>query len=238
MALYVRSNSDTRIGKSDNIPSVPLPAKYDWKKAGGFESQPELERPEALKIEIRRVTFYLKIFAVLTALLIVEYVLCGVYFRLVRHADFWKMDLACALCALGLCYWISKKPLRAALKERIPVWAVAAFFLAFWFLSCCFLRYSAQLVNGLLDFSDPETRVVYVTGRKISPFGGSIREGLNPAAHLIYFQDWDEGGGTCELLAPPALYYFADPGTPVGITFRHGFFGLPWVVDFQLLQHR
>jgi len=113
---------------------------------------------------------------------------------------------------------------------------VAASYLLFAFLTACFFRFSVQLANGLLDASDPDTRVVLVTGQKISLLGGSLKESLNPLAHLVYFQGWDGGDETYEVLVPPAVYYFAGPGTRIAVTLRKGFLHLPWVEDCQLLQ--
>ena len=187
-------------------------------------------------MEVNRFYLFLKIFVAFIVILIVEYPFCGIYFRFVRHIDFFRVDLICVLSAIGLCYLIFRKLIKAALKERIPFLVVIVCFLALCFLLSCFFRFSIQLANGLLDFSDPETRVVYVSDKKISSFGGSFKEGPNPMAHLIYFHDWDNTDEICELLTPPSIYYFTNIGTPVEMTLRQGFFYLPWVEDFRILM--
>jgi hypothetical protein len=187
-------------------------------------------------MEVSRLYLILKIFWGFIVVLIVEYFCCGIYFRLVRESDFVRVDWICALSALALCYWIVRKLIRSALKEGIPIWVVAAFFLFLSALLGCFLRYSLQLANGLLDFSDPETRVIVITDKKISPFGGSIKEGVNPVAHMVYFRDWDNGDESCELLTPSAFYYFIDTGSRLELSVRRGFFHLAWVEDYQVVK--
>jgi hypothetical protein len=181
-----------------------------------------------------RLYLLLKIFALFVALLIVEYVCCGIYFRLVRHSDFLIADWICALSGIGLCYLIFRKLIHSALQEKIPVLLVGALFLFFSFLLGSFLRFSLQLANGLLDSSDSQTRVVVVSGKEISSFGGSFKEGPNPMAHLIYFHDWDNGNGNCELLVPAYFYYTVGPGTRVELSLHRGFFHWAWVEDFQM----
>ncbi len=183
-----------------------------------------------------RLFLILKIFLFFIGVLIAEYVGCGIYFRLVRHSDFWKADLICGFSAVGLCYGIFKKLIRSALKEKVPALLVAAFFLLFSFLLGCFLRFSLQLANGLLDGSEPQTRLVVVGSKDISSFGGSFKEGPNPMAHLVYFPDWDNGEGSCELLVPAYFYYMVGPGTRMELTLRQGFFHLAWVEDFQMVD--
>ncbi len=189
-------------------------------------------------MEISRAYRFLKIFVLFIAALIAEYIFCGFSFRMVRHRDLIGLDIASALSSFGLGYWFFKDTIRAALKEKVPPPLVAACFLAFWVLLGCFLRMSAQLANGLLDFSDPQTRLVVVTDKKISSFGGSLKEGPNPMAHLVYFSDWENADQTCEVLAPPALYYSLDPGIPMLITLRTGLFHWAWAEDLQLLKVR
>jgi hypothetical protein len=208
----------------------------DWKKKGGFKVHRVRERRDALRIEIRRVYLFLKVLLLFLALLAVEYPLCGIYFRLVRQRDAFWLDLGCALAALALCSWLSRKLIRDALKEKVPVYVVAGLFLFFTFLLTGFFRFSFQLANGLLDFSYPEVHRVVVTDKKISIFGGSIREGLNPMAHMIYFKDWNDGEGDCELLLPPDAYYMVDQGGPLDIAVRPGFFHLTWMQAYQLVQ--
>jgi hypothetical protein len=181
-----------------------------------------------------RLYLLLKIFALFVVLLIVEYVCCGIYFRLVRHSDFLIADWICALSAIGLCHLIFRKPIRSALQEKIPVLLIAALFLFFSFLLGCFLRFNLQLANGLLDGSEPQTRVVVVADKEISSFGGSFKEGPNPMAHLIYFRDWNNSNGNCELLVPAYFYYTVGPGTRVELSLRQGFFHWAWVEDFQM----
>ncbi len=185
-----------------------------------------------------RVYLIFKIFIVFIAVLIAEYFFCGIYFRLVKHSNFLWVDLICGLSAISLCYLIFKRLIKSALKEKIPFLAVAAFFLFFCVLLGFFLRFSLQLANGLLDTSEPETRVVYVVDKKISSFGGSIKDGPNPMAHLIYFHDWDNSDKNCELLISPVFYYNVGLGTRLAITLRRGFFHLPWVEDCQLVNPR
>ncbi len=189
-------------------------------------------------MQISRFYFLLELFALFIALVIGEYFLCGIYFRLVRHTDFLKVDWFCAIFAILLCYWIFRKLIRSALKEQIPFFVVAFFFLFFSCLLGFFLRFSLQLANGLLDFSDPETRVIVVTDKKISRFGGSIKEGINPMAHMIYFHDWDESGENAELLTPQDFYYSVDNGSLVQLTLRQGLFHFSWVEDYQIMVPR
>ena len=146
-------------------------------------------------MEISRVYLLLKIFFFFIALLIAEYVACGIYFRWVRDSDFLRMDSICGLAATGLCYLVFKKLIKLVLKEKVPVLLVAAVFLFFCLLSGLLLRFSLQLANGWLDDSEPDSQVVVVVDKKTSPFGGSFKEGPNPLAHLVYFQDWEKDGG-------------------------------------------
>lgn len=185
-------------------------------------------------METKTAYLYLKMFSVFIAVLIMEYVLSGIYFRLIRHSDIYLVNSLCAAATLYLTYRLLKKTIREALKEKIPLALAAACFLVFWFLTACFFRFSVQLVNGLFDFSNPEARVVLVTGKGTSALGGSFQEGPNPLAHLLFFQDWDHPRWSCELLVPPPIYYTASPGLPIEITVRRGLFGLPWVEDYDL----
>jgi hypothetical protein len=189
-------------------------------------------------MEIRRACLYLKIFVVFILGLASEYPLSGIYFRLVRHSDFLKVDWISAVSAIILCYGVFMELLKASWKEKVLFKFTVSCFLAACFLVSCFFRFSIQLANGLLDFSSPETRIVVVTDKNISVFGGSVKEGPNPEAHLIYFQDWDNPEETCELLTPTAFYYVVSSGSPVGLAVRRGFFHLPWVEDFQLIKSR
>ena len=187
-------------------------------------------------MEVSRLYLILKIFLGFIVVLIVEYFCCGMYFRLVRESDFVRADWICALSALVLCYWIVRKLIHSALKEGIPFWVIAAFFLFLSALLGCFLRYSLQLANGLLDFSESETHVIVIADKKISAFGGSIKEGVNPVAHMVYFRDWENNDENCELLVPSVFYYFVDNGSSLEMTFRRGLFHLAWVENFQVYK--
>lgn len=186
-------------------------------------------------MDTKRASFLFKLFAFFIFTLVAEYVFCGIDYRLVRHSDFLTVDLISAIAGIGLCYWFSRKLIKTALKEQVPRWLVASVFLILWFLLSFFLRFSIQLANGLLDFSQPVTQIVTVTDKKISALGGSFKEGPSPMAHLVYFGDWDNGGGACELLVPPSIYYTAGPGTRVEISVRRGFLRLAWLDDFQIV---
>ena len=185
-------------------------------------------------MEIKKTYLYLKLFTVFIAVLIAEYVYSGIYFRLARHTDFVFVDSLCAAASLYLSYRLLKKIAQEALKEKVPRALVVACFLVFWFLTACFFRFSVQLVNGLLDFSSPESFVVEITGKNTSALGGSFQEGPSPLAHLLYFQDWIHPRWSCELLVPPPIYYTATQGLPIEITVRQGFFGLCWVEAYDL----
>lgn len=211
-------------------------SKESWQKSGGFKAYRSGERKDALRIEIGRATLFLKLFCALILLVVVEYFLCGIYYRPVRQSDLLWLDLGCSLAAVALCYWVSRKLMRDALKERIPFYVVAVLFLIFTFLVGGFFRFSAQLANGLLDFNDPEVHRITVTEKKVSVFGGSLREGPNPMAHMVYFKDWDNGTGKCEILLPPAAYYLVDPTGPLDIAVRPGLFHMAWLQAFQLVQ--
>lgn len=213
-----------------------MTSKENWKKAGGFKVHRVYERRDALRIEIRRVYLFLKILAVFIVILAVEYPLCGIYYRLVRQSDILWLDGACVLAALLLCYWFSRKLIKDALKERIPVYVVAGLFVLFAFLMGCFFRFSFQLANGFFDFSDPEIHRIIVTDKKVTIFGGSVQEGPNPMAHMVYFKDWADEEGNCELLLPPAAYYVVDQGGPLDIAVRPGLFHVAWMQVFQLVQ--
>jgi hypothetical protein len=184
-------------------------------------------------MQISRLKLLLCLLVLFIAVVIGEYLCCGVYYRLVRQSDFPLVDLICGISALILCYFIFRNSIKSALKEQIPLWVVALFFLFFSCLLGCFLRFSLQLANGLLDFSQPEIHLVTVHSKKITSFGGSIKEGINPMAHMIYFHDWDQSGGMCELLTPQDFYYSVDDGSMMQLSLRQGLFHLPWVEDYQ-----
>jgi len=185
-------------------------------------------------MELSRLYLLLKIFLLFIVLLIAEYFGCGIYFRFVRSSDISNADWICGLSAAGLCLLAFWKLIRSALKERIPLIVITLFFLLFSALLGCFLRFSYQLVDGFLDTSDPETHIVAVTSQKISPFGGSIKDGINPVAYMVYFHDWDDSLESCELRVPHDLYYQIDPGTGLELSVRTGFFHCPWVEYYQV----
>jgi len=126
--------------------------------------------------------------------------------------------------------------MKAALKEKIHLAIVLTSFLALSFLLCCFLRLNLQITNGLLDNSDPETKIVVVSSRYSSVFGASIKDGLNAMAYYILFPHWDDKDKSCELLIPYSIYFALGSGTNVQLTVRNGFFGLPWVENYQILD--
>jgi hypothetical protein len=187
-------------------------------------------------MQTRHAVLAFKLFAVFIAVLIAEYILSGIYFRLVKNIDFLVVDLLCGLSAIGLCYWKSRKAFKFAKEEKIPTLLVASLFIVLCFLVGCFFRFSIQLANGLLDYSDPETHVVSVNGKNVSSFGGSLKDGPNPIARLLYFSDWDNDGWNCELLTPPAFYYTAQVGTRLEVSVRKGFFHLAWIQDYRMLN--
>ncbi len=185
-------------------------------------------------MQTSRAYLYFKLFVLFIAVLVAEYVLCGIFYRLVSHTDFWWVDLISGALSLGLCYQLFKNLIKEALKEKIPSAIVWTVFLVFWFLLTCFFRFSVQLVNGLLDFSPSQAQTIVVTDKKISALGGSFKEGPSPMAHLIYFMNWDNDKDTCELLVTPALYYTLGPGSKLELSVRQGFLHMPWVEDYQL----
>jgi len=187
-------------------------------------------------MEIRKAYFYFKILVVFIVALVVEFPLTGVYYRLVRERDFLTVDVISVSTSIGLFYWLCRKLLQTAWREHILFKTIMVCFLIFCILGTCFFRFTIQLANGFLDRSVPEIRVVVVTSKDTSVFGGSFKEGPSPLAHLIYFQDWDNPAGSCELLVPPSVYYFAGSENPLELAVRRGFFHLPWVEDFQLLK--
>lgn len=185
-------------------------------------------------MELSRLYLIFKIFLCFIAVLIVEYLGCGIYFRFVRNSDFFRVDWICGLSAAGLCFLIFRGFIKSAREERIPLIVIALFFLFFSALLGCFLRFSLQLVNGWFDVSDPETHVVVVTAQKISPFGGSIKDGINPLAYMVYFHDWDDSLENCEMRVTHDFYYAIDPGTGLELAVRKGFFHWPWVEDYRV----
>jgi len=186
-------------------------------------------------MELRRLYLILKIFLVFIVVLITEYLCSGIYFRLVRESDFIRADWICGISAPLLCLSIFWKSFKSALKEGIPPVVVALFFLFFTALLGFFIRYSLQLANGLLDGSVPEKRVITVVSKKISPFGGRIKDGVNPAAYMIYFQDWENSDEGDELLTSHDFYYSVDDGSMLELIVRRGFFRWAWVQDFQVV---
>jgi len=184
--------------------------------------------------------FYLLLlsFFLFLALLIVEYFLCGIYFRLVRPSDFPLLNGLCVFAGPLICYLLFRKPIQSALQERVPRALVAGLYIFFSFLLGFFLRFSVQLANGALDPSAPENHSVVVADRAISALGGSIREGINPMAHLVYFRDWELSDKNCVMLADQDFYYSVDVGMRVQVTVRRGLFRMPWVQDYQLINPR
>ena len=156
-------------------------------------------------------------------------------YRFVRNADLWGSDLICALFAASLCYFSFKKLMKQALKEEIPLYAVLAAFFTLTFLLCCFLRLNLQIANGLLDSSQPESKIVVVTHKESSAFGGDVKEGLSSIAYFIYFPDWEDKNRNCELLVPFAFYYSVGPGLNVELAVRKGFFRIPWIEDCRVI---
>jgi len=147
-------------------------------------------------------------------------------FPFVRSSDISNADWICGLSAAGLCLLAFWKLIRSALKERIPLIVITLFFLLFSALLGCFLRFSYQLVDGFLDTSDPETHIVAVTSQKISPFGGSIKDGINPVAYMVYFHDWDDSLESCELRVP-MICITRSTGNRTGTFRSDGFLPLP-----------
>ena len=138
--------------------------------------------------------------------------------------------------AFSFCYYLSRRLIKSALQEAVPKVVVIICYLVVSVLLSLFFRFSVQLVNGVLDPTDIESHLVLVTDKRTSAFGGSIKEGLNPMAHLIAFHDQDPNGMAGELLAPPEIYYFVNNGNPMAVNIRKGLFHLPWVVDYQILD--
>ncbi len=184
---------------------------------------------------IRRFYLLLLSFFLFMGFLVAEYFCCGAYYRLARAADALELDALCALSAPLICYLAFRGALGAARREKIPGAVTAGFFLFFAALLGFFLRFSLQLANGALDPSDPENHVVVVTSKKISSWGGSIQEGMNPMAHLVYFRDWELEGKDCEMLSPQDFFYAVDVGSRVEVTVRQGLFHWPWLEGCQLL---
>jgi hypothetical protein len=183
----------------------------------------------------KHAAFLFKIFVLFIFILVAEYVLSGMYFRLVRHSDFILVNMLSVVAGIGVGYWLLRKLIPLALKEQVPRWVIAVVLSVFCFLLVCFFRFSIQLTNGALDFAPAETQIVTLTGKNISALGGSFRDGPSPMAHLVYFGDWNNEGGTCELLITPAIYYTAGPGSRMEISVRKGLFNIPWVDDFQIV---
>ncbi len=167
-------------------------------------------------------------------LVVGEYLYCSANFRFIRLWDLWASDLISGLLSTGLCYWLFKNLMKAALKEKIHLAIVLAFFLVFSFLSGSFLRLTLQIVNGLFDGSDPETKIVVISSRDSSVFGASVKDGINSMAYFIHFLDGD--GKDCEFLIPYSIYFAVGTGTNLQLEVRNGFFGLPWIEDYQVMD--
>jgi len=167
--------------------------------------------------------------------LVGEYFACEIYFRLTRPSDQVLLDGLSVFFGFGGCFLLVRKVIPIALKDGIPRWVVAAFFVLFSVLLGLFSCFSLQLLNGAFDFSDSEPHRVVVTEKTLSAFGGSVAEGINPIAHLVYYKDWDPNGHVCVLLAPQDFYYSVDVGTAFQINIRQGLFHWPWVQAYTLL---
>jgi hypothetical protein len=178
--------------------------------------------------------FFFSIFFIL--LLAGEYLYCSMNFRFIRTWDLWGSDLICGFLSIVFSYGLFKKLIKEALKEKIPSWVILAFFLLLSFLFGCFLRFNLQIVNGLLDGSGSETKLVYITHKETSAFGGSIKNGLNAIAYYVYFADWDDKDKICELLVSPADYYFVGSGTKVELAMRMGFLHIPWIEEYRIVS--
>jgi len=183
---------------------------------------------------VRKFGLILISFGFFLILLVGEYLYCSANFRFIRLWDLWVIDLICGLLSMGLCYWFLKSLMKEALKEKIHLAIVLAFFLILSFLLGCFLRLTFQIANGLLDDSDPTTKVVVVSSRDSSVFGASIQDGLNSMAHFIHFPDGD--GKDCELLIPYSIYFAVGTGINVQVEVRNGFFGLPWIETYRIMN--
>jgi len=179
--------------------------------------------------------FYFSIFFIF--LIAGEYIYCSMNFRFIREWDLGGSDIICGLFSTALCYFSLKKLMRQALKEEIPLYAVIVIFATLSFLSCCFLRLNLQIANGLLDNSPAESKVVMVNHKESSAFGGDVKEGLSSIAYYIYFPDWDDKNKNCELLVPFTFYYSVGPGINVELAIRNGFFHIPWVEDYRIIDH-
>lgn len=170
------------------------------------------------------------------AVLAAEFYACGLFYRFARPSDLLFVYIGSFLLGFGLVYWLLRPVMRSALREQIPRPVVVGFFLVIGLLAGFFFRFSFQLLNGVLDFSPSQTRVYSVTDKRISALGGSLREGLNPMAHLVRLQDPDDPSAAYEVLLPPEDYYFLNGGSPLQVSLRSGLFHLPWVEDFEMVE--
>jgi hypothetical protein len=168
--------------------------------------------------------------------LVAEYLFCSANYRFIRTWDLWITDLICQLLAVGFCYWIFRRLMKEALKEKVHLSIVLTLFMVLSFLLGCFFRLTLQITNGLFDGSDPETKMVVVASRDSSVFGASIKDGLNAMAYYIRFPDWDDKNKNCELLIPYSVYFEVGSGTNVELSVRKGFLGLSWVEDYRIMD--
>ena len=123
-----------------------------------------------------------------------------------------------------------------ALREKIHFSIVLTLFWVVSLLLGCFFRLTLQITNGLLDGSEPETRIAVVASRDSSVFGASIKDGLNSMAYFIRFPDWDDKKKNCELLIPYSIYFEVGRGTNMELSVKNGFLGLPWVEDYRVMD--
>jgi hypothetical protein len=186
-------------------------------------------------MQIKHVLQALLVFIIFISVLLAEYFSCSVLFRFVRSSDFLIIDTICGLLGIVFCYLIFKRLIGAALNEGVPKFLIWGFFILFAVLLSVFLRFTLQLTNGWLDYAEGETKNVTVTDRKISALDGSIQEGINPTAHLIYFKD--DNDVKYEMLVPLSFYYSVDGGSRLAISLRQGLFHLPWIDAYQSLNY-
>jgi hypothetical protein len=175
-------------------------------------------------------------FGLFLLLLVSEYLFCSSNYRFIRIQDLWIADLLCQLLAAGFCYWVFRRLMKEALKEKIHLGIVITLFLILNSLFGCFLRLTLQITNGFLDGSEPQTVNIVVASRNSSVFGASIADGLNSMAYYIDFPDWYNQEKNCELLIPYSIYFEVGSGTHVELSVKKGFFGLPWVEDYRVMD--
>jgi hypothetical protein len=168
--------------------------------------------------------------------LVAEYLFCSSEYRFIRIRDLLATNLISLFLAISLCYLFFRKLMKEALTEKIHLSLVLTFFWVLSFLLGCFFRLTFQIGNGLFDGSYPETKIVVVASRNSSIFGASIKDGLNAMAYYIDFPDWDNMEKSCELLIPYSIYFEVGSGTNMELSVKSGFFGLPWVEDYRVMD--